>query len=75
MEFVAFGGSPKLDHGVDVTDTIDAGIASLERHRVYLDALPEGTTGTDPEAFLRGMATASGLRSASSSRPSSSSPL
>ncbi len=60
VRFVAFGGSPNGRHGVDVTDSIDAGIASLEQHRVYLDALPAGTTGTDPDAFLRGMATSTG---------------
>lgn len=31
-------------------------------HRTYLDALPEGTLGTDPDAFLRGMATETGPR-------------
>lgn len=55
VRFVAFGNSPQATHGVDVTDCIDLGIASLEEHRVYLDGLPEGTLGTDPDAFLRGM--------------------
>ena len=60
VRFVLFGGSPAATHGVDITDTIDAGVASLEQHRVYLDALPEGTTGKDVEPFLRGMAAGAG---------------
>lgn len=60
VRFVAFSGSPQPTHGVDVTDSIDAGIASLEAHRAYLDALPEGTLGTDPDAMLRGFATEAG---------------
>lgn len=60
VRFVLFGGSPEATHGVDITDTIDAGVASLEQHRVYLDALPDGTTGKDVEPFLRGIAEAAG---------------
>ena len=55
VRFVAFNGSPESTHAVDVTDTIDRGIASLECHRTYLDAL---SNPTDPEAFLRGNAEA-----------------
>lgn len=60
VRLVAFGGSPRPTHAVDVTGSIDAGIRSLEAHRIYLDALAEGTTGTDPDAFLRGAASAAG---------------
>ena len=60
VRFVAFGNSPQAGHGVDVTDWIDRGVASLEEHRVYLDGLPEGTLGTDPQGFLRGMAEQTG---------------
>ncbi len=60
VRFALFGGSPHATHGVDVTDTLDAGVASLRAHQTYLDALPEGTTGKDPEPFLRGMAEAAG---------------
>ena len=62
MRFALFSGSPRTAHGVDVTDTIDAGIASLQEHRAYLDALAPGTLGTDPDAFLRSMAAAAGPR-------------
>ena len=57
VRMALFGNSPVSGHGVDITDTIDRGVASLEEHRVYLDGLPEGTRGTDPDSFLRGMAT------------------
>ncbi len=55
VRFVAFNASPQATHAVDITDTLDRGIASLECHRVYLDALAEPT---DPETFLRGNAEA-----------------
>lgn len=60
VRFALLGGSPQAAHGVDVTDTIGRGVASLEQHRVYLDALPDGTLGKDVEPFLRGMAEAAG---------------
>lgn len=58
--FVAFGASPRPTHAVDVTGSIDAGVRSLEHHRAYLDALPPGTAGTDPDSFLRDAAAAAG---------------
>lgn len=56
VRFVAFGSSPQSTHFVDVTDTIDAGIASLACHELYLNALG----GQDPDAFLRGAARSMG---------------
>lgn len=53
VRFVAFGGSTHSTHAVDITASIDRGIASLACHRTYLDALAEPT---DPDAFLRGNA-------------------
>ena len=44
-------------HFVDVTDTIDAGVASLREHRAYIEGLG---TDFDPDAFLRGNATRGG---------------
>jgi LmbE family N-acetylglucosaminyl deacetylase len=44
-------------HFVDVTATIDRGIASLREHRAYIDGLG---TAFDPDAFLRGMAVSAG---------------
>ena len=49
--YVAASGS--LTHFVDVTGTIDAGIASLREHRAYLDGLGGDF---DPDEFLRNMA-------------------
>ena len=60
VQFAIFGGSPHATNAIDVTDTIDDGIASLREHSQYLEALSEGTFGKDPEPFLRGMAEMSG---------------
>jgi hypothetical protein len=49
--YVAATGNPT--HFVDVTDTIDAGIASLREHRAYIDGLGGDF---DPDEFLRNMA-------------------
>jgi LmbE family N-acetylglucosaminyl deacetylase len=54
--YVASVGSPT--HYVDVTATIDAGIASLREHRAYLDGLGGDF---DPDEFLRNMAGYVGL--------------
>jgi LmbE family N-acetylglucosaminyl deacetylase len=56
--FVAFGGSAAPTHWVDVSATIDRGVASLQEHRLYLEGLGEG--GTDPDTFLRGFAAGAG---------------
>ena len=32
-------GSPQVTHGVEVTGSMDAAVASLEAHQVYLGAL------------------------------------
>ena len=45
---------------MDVTATIDRGAASLAEHRAYLAGL--GAAGTDPDAFLRDNARASGAK-------------
>lgn len=36
---VAVADSPHIDHAVDVTGHVDAGLASLREHRAYLEAL------------------------------------
>ena len=43
---------------VDVTETIDVGVASLREHRTYLEAL--GGSMSNPDSFLRDMARATG---------------
>lgn len=60
VRFAVFGGSPRATHAVDVTDSIEAGVESLQEHRTYLDALDEGTAGKEPGSFLRSMAEAAG---------------
>lgn len=50
---VLAGGSPQATHGVDTSEFMAAGIASLEEHRAYLDGL--GNPEFDVEEFLEGM--------------------
>lgn len=56
---VLVSGSPEPTHAVDVTATLEQGIASLHEHRTYLEHL-EGSG--DPAAFLRSNAEAAGAR-------------
>lgn len=56
--FVAFSGSPQATHGVDVTETFDAGVRSLACHSMYLENL--GGEMASPDKFLRGGAEAGG---------------
>jgi LmbE family N-acetylglucosaminyl deacetylase len=53
-------GSPQSTHGVDTTETFDAGVASLEAHKAYIDGL--GWEHFDAREFLEGMARATGQR-------------
>jgi LmbE family N-acetylglucosaminyl deacetylase len=54
--YVAATGNPT--HFADVTETIEAGIASLREHRAYLEGLGNDF---DPDEFLRNMAGYVGL--------------
>lgn len=60
VRFAAFSGSPNATHAVDVGETFDAGVRSLECHRAYLDNL--GGSMASPDEFLRGGATHAGQR-------------
>lgn len=60
VRFVAFSSSPLAMHGVDVTDSFDAGVASLACHKLYLDNL--GGEMAAPDEFLRGPAAGNGER-------------
>lgn len=51
-------GNPEPTHFVDVTDTIDLGIASLREHRAYIEGLGREF---DPDEFLRDIAGYVGL--------------
>lgn len=59
VRFVMTGGATRSTHAVDVTDFIDLGIQSLEKHRVYIDNLG---VDFDPETFLLFNAAAIGER-------------
>ncbi|GAB2986282.1 MAG TPA: PIG-L deacetylase family protein [Actinotalea caeni] len=50
VRFTALGGSTEPSHAVDVTDTLEAGIASLRAHESYLAALD---WHPDPAEMLR----------------------
>jgi LmbE family N-acetylglucosaminyl deacetylase len=60
VRFAAFNGSPQATHAVDVTDTLDAGVRSLECHRLYLDNLAGAMAS--PAEFLHAAAAATGPR-------------
>jgi LmbE family N-acetylglucosaminyl deacetylase len=49
VKYVAVGGSPHATHAVDITSTLDRGVASLQAHKAYLDGL-----GGHPMADARG---------------------
>jgi LmbE family N-acetylglucosaminyl deacetylase len=53
-------GSPDGRHAVDVTDTFEAGLASLHEHRAYLAGL--GPDAPDPAEMLEGMARQAGTQ-------------
>ncbi len=54
------GGASAATHFVDVTETLDLGVASLREHVVYVDGLGDATF--DPDRFLRESARIAGRR-------------
>ena len=58
VRWIAYASSTSPTHAVDVTDSIDIGIASLECHRTYIDALNDPEF--DPDTYLRSSAAAAG---------------
>jgi LmbE family N-acetylglucosaminyl deacetylase len=60
VRHVAIANSVRLTHAVDVTDTIERGIASLRAHRRYLEGL--GESAPDPHEMLLEFARRSGER-------------
>lgn len=54
VRYTALGASPHATRAVDVTDTIEAGVASLSAHRRYLEGL--GEHAPDVDGMLRGFA-------------------
>ena len=57
VNMVFVSGSPTPTHAVDITEYIDKGVASLEKHRVYIDNLPRKV---DPDEMLRWNASVTG---------------
>ena len=57
VEMLAVNGSPVSTHFVDITGTLERGIASLERHAAYL-----AHVGQDAREFLTSSARAAGER-------------
>lgn len=49
VKYIAVAGSPNATHAVDISSTLDAGVASLQAHKAYLEAL-----GDHPMADARG---------------------
>ena len=60
VRYTALTGSMRASHAVDVTATVDAGVASLQEHRQYIDGL--GESAPDPDKMLRGFAAMMGER-------------
>ena len=56
MRRVAAFASPDAGHAVDIGDTFDRAVASLQAHAAYLAALG----GPSADTFLRGMAEEAG---------------
>ena len=56
---ILVGGSPDATHAVDVTNYIDQGVASLEKHKVHIENLGKDF---DPETFLTFIGAATGPR-------------
>jgi LmbE family N-acetylglucosaminyl deacetylase len=54
------GGSPRAEHGVDTTETFDAGVESLKAHAAYIEGL--GWENWDPQEFLEGFGRQIGQR-------------
>jgi LmbE family N-acetylglucosaminyl deacetylase len=52
--------SPESTHGVDTTDTFEAGVASLAAHAAYIEGL--GWENWDPREFLEGFGRQTGQR-------------
>jgi len=60
VRHIAMANSVRPTHAVDVTDTIERGIASLQAHRQYLTGL--GESAPDPHEMLLGFARMTGER-------------
>ena len=59
VKMVCLSGSPRPTHAVDVTSSLDKGIASLKAHKAYIENL---SGEFNPETFLRESAAGTGKR-------------
>ena len=59
VRWIAYNASTSPTHAVDVTDHLARGVASLECHRTYIDAL--GDPHFDADSWLRSAAEQAGL--------------
>lgn len=59
VRYLAYAATTQPTHYVDVTETFDAGVASLEAHRQYLEALGDGYP--TPRELLTDVLAAPGL--------------
>jgi LmbE family N-acetylglucosaminyl deacetylase len=60
VRYVCFGGASVPNCGVDVTDHVERGIASLRAHRAYFAGLGDGTS--DPAQIVAWITSAGGSR-------------
>ncbi len=56
VRHIIVAGSTEPTHGIDTTDFLDAGVASLEAHAEYLRGLGPDNSMREPHEFLEAMA-------------------
>lgn len=62
VRWVAIAGSPQATHAVDITDTLDAGVASLAEHKAYLAEFGDAPAEQQAREFLDRIAVGAGER-------------
>ena len=62
VRYAAVAGSPYATHAVDVTETLDTAVASLEAHRAYLDGLGPDNWMANARTMLTSAAEETGQR-------------
>lgn len=62
VRWIAIAGSPRASHAVDITDTFDAGVASLAEHRAYLAEFGDASAEQQARDFLDRVTSGAGER-------------
>lgn len=62
VRWVAVAGSPRATHGVDITGTLDAAVASLAEHKAYIAALSDKAPAEYARELLTGYSRGAGER-------------